>query len=458
MNRWNETWNNKNRSIIILFMILSVITPFVPAVLGILLIAILLYMIKDIPLHKCNYYLFIGVVISGFLGPYLALPAFPSFFLFRILIILHMVLFLFEKKDFKKLEPVKIPLILFIVWILYSIFSLLWTGSASLSLPAIYYQIESFYLVFAFVYYMDSFAKLKQILTWILIVYVLTIFIGLWEALTGNHLIYSAGNILSYGDTRPTGLLVNTNDYSSYLAFYVPALFLALFHKKTFFKTLIGIGALGVLVFLIFETESRSGLLAFSIVVILMLYKMVKQKIIFFFGLVMGSLVGAIILIAKHGEQLTTYFTGKVNSTDQRMFMYETIYRLCKEHYFLGVGIGVTPKYVFTALYGTSNIPVDMQQTMSAHNLWLSNLSDVGVIGFFPFVVLFFWLVAHALKLYVTSKHLLATIPICILVAFFAISIGSSSIFEMRVVWLGMGLALTIICLLEKNLELGGTT
>ncbi|EUJ22665.1 hypothetical protein [Listeria cornellensis] len=122
MNRWNETWNSKRTNVILIFIFLSMVVPLVPAILALLVIAILLYIIKDIPLKILNYYLFLGVVISGFLGPYLALPEFPSFFLFRVLIILHMVLFLFEKKDFKKLDRVKIPLILFIIWILYSIF------------------------------------------------------------------------------------------------------------------------------------------------------------------------------------------------------------------------------------------------------------------------------------------------------------------------------------------------
>lgn len=454
MNRWNETWNSKRTNVILVFIFLSIIVPFVPAILALLFIAIFLYIIKDIPLPILNYYLFLGVVISGFLGPYLALPEYPSFFLFRILIILHMLLFLFEKKDFKKLDRVKIPLILFIIWILYSIFSLLWTSSPALSIPAIYYQVESFYLMFAFVYYIDSLPKLKQVLMWILLIYIATISIGFWESMTGDHLKYSAGNILTYGDMRPTGLLVNTNDYSSYLAFYIPVLLLCLFYKKTIFKTLIGVASLGILLFIILETESRSGLIAFTVVVILTLYKIFNQKIIFFFGLFISTLIASSFLLVQHGAQLTTYFTGKADSTSQRAFMYETIFQLCKEHYFLGVGIGVTPKFVFTALYGTSNIPDSMQRTMSAHNLWLSNLSDVGVIGFFPLILLFIWFVFHAMKLYVQNKQLLAAIPICILVAFAAISIGSSSIFEMRIVWLGLGLALTIINLSEQKRNL----
>ncbi|EUJ25481.1 hypothetical protein [Listeria cornellensis] len=100
MNRWNETWNSKRTNVILIFIFLSMVVPLVPAILALLVIAILLYVIKDIPLKILNYYLFLGVVISGFLGPYLALPEFPSFFLFRVLIILHMVLFLFEKKGF----------------------------------------------------------------------------------------------------------------------------------------------------------------------------------------------------------------------------------------------------------------------------------------------------------------------------------------------------------------------
>ncbi|EUJ23353.1 O-Antigen Polymerase family protein [Listeria grandensis FSL F6-0971] len=443
----------QKKSLLISFLFLSVITPFFPALIGVLVIIILLYSIRDIPFQRINYYLFIGVVISGFFGPYLALPEFPSIFLFRVLIILHMICFLLEKKDFNKLGRVKIPLLLFAIWILYSIMSLLWTSAPALSLTAIYYQIESFYLILAFVYYIDNFAKLKQVVIWMVGIYVLTIFIGLGESFTGHHLKYSAGNILSYGDTRPTGLLVNTNDYSSYLAFYVPFLMLCLFQKRSGLKMCTGIGALMALTFLILQTESRSGLVAFAVVVVLTLYKLFAHKVLFFFGVFMTAFASLTLFLVKNSAQVNEYFHGKVNSTNQRIFIYETIWRLCQEHHYLGVGIGVTPKFVFTALYGTANIPMGMQQTMSAHNLWLSNLSDVGLLGIFPFILCFLWFLIHAMKVYAANQGLLSATPLCILIAFMAISVGSSSIFEMRVVWLGMGLALTIIHLLTKERE-----
>lgn len=449
-----KTLKKGETGLIALFVAVSLLIPFVPFVVAVVAVGILLYLIKDIGVSKINYYLFLSVVISGFLGPYLAIPGFENLFLFRLLIPLHFLLFLFEKKDFKKMTRMKVPLVLFATWILYSTLSLLWSQSIALSLPAIYYQMESFYLIFMFVYYIDSFPKLKQMMTWILVIYVVTVIIGLWESITGNHLKYSSGNFLSYGDTRATGFLFNTNDYSSYLAFYLPLLLLFLTSKKSIVKMIIATISLGALLFIILETESRSGLVAFVIVVILTCYKIFEQKIIFLSSLILSVLAGIVFFLAKSGGiGMLAYFTGKVASNLERATMYREVLELCKEYNFLGVGIGVTPKFLYTALYGSTNLPSVENQVISAHNLWLSNLADVGIIGILPFILFSLWMVVNAVKLYFQNKSVIAAIPLCIIVAFIAISVGSSSIFEMRIAWIGLGLALTIIHLLQNKKE-----
>ncbi|EUJ30961.1 O-Antigen polymerase family protein [Listeria floridensis FSL S10-1187] len=436
--------------IILLFLAMSMILPIYPIAIILVVGIAFLYFIRQVSIAKINYVLFIVVVISGFWGPYLAVPGYPSLFLFRFALILHLLLFLFEKKDLKKLDRVKLPLILFAIWIIYAIVTLLWSGSISMSLNAIYFQFESFYLVFMMIYYIDSFAKLKQILIWVLGTYLLTIGIGFYENITGNHLAQSAGSQNGFLDTRPTGFMVNTNDYSSYLTFYFSLLSVFMLRNKKLFGAALWVAGTVALFYLIVETNSRSGLVAFVIIVVLVLYKVLSKN--YFAVLAVGAtLIGSIVYVvskkmsAGSTSNAISYFSDKQNSTDERMFMYNFVWNLIKDNHFLGVGSGVTPKYMFVALFGTTNIDLSSKQTFGAHNFWLSNLSDVGILGIMPFAALFIFMSYYSIKIFITERNMLSLVPLCILISFAASSIGSSSIFEMRVVWIGMGFALMII-------------
>ncbi|EMG29426.1 O-antigen polymerase family protein [Listeria fleischmannii subsp. fleischmannii LU2006-1] len=272
--------------------------------------------------------------------------------------------------------------------------------------------------------------------------------------MSGNHLWYSGLSENGYPDFRPTGLLTNTNDFSSYLSIYFPAFIYLLLQKKTWVRTFIALSSAAVLFFLVVATESRTGLIAFLITIVLIIIKLYTKQIALFLFFIGTCVVSISLLVMKLFQtQEFSYFVGKQTSTDQRLLIYETALNVAKESHFLGVGMGVVPKYIFEALYGTVNISANITQTMSAHNFWLAQLADIGVLGLACFLIFFVWLLHQAVKLFFTEKGLLAGLPLCIIIAFIAISIGSSSIFEMRVVWLGIGLALAIVHLNLKKKE-----
>ncbi len=438
-------------SIFILVSIVAAVYPFI--ILPAIAIGLCILLANTL-LKRITRFLFAIVVIAAILGPYLSVPGMGGLFLFRIAILLHFLLFVFEKKDWQFLKAIKVPLLAIGAWIAFSVVTLIWSQDLQLSLRAIYFQLESFYLIFLVVYYVRQIKELKKLLYWIMPPFLLSIGVGCYEMLTGNHLWYSSLAENGYPDSRPTGLLTNTNDFSSYLSIYFPLFIYLLLQKNTWWRWLIALSSTGVLFSLVIASESRTGLLAFGITLLLIVFKLFSKLvsgILLFIGI---NLVSIFLLVMQLiGKQEFSYLVGKETSTDQRLLIYETALNVARDSHFLGVGIGVVPNYIFQALYGTVNIPDDMQQTMSAHNFWLATLADVGIIGLCCVLFFFIWLLVYACRQFVNEKGLLAGIPLSILIAFIAISIGSSSIFEMRVVWLGIGIALAIVHLNLRKKE-----
>lgn len=437
-----------------LFILISIICAIYPLIiLPVLLIGLCIF-IMDVQLRRITRFLFVIVVIAAIFGPYLSIPGFGGLFLFRVALLLHFVLFLFEKKDWAWLSKLKVPFLAFSLWILFSIITLIWSQDMQLSLRAIYFQLESLYLIFIIVYYVRQVKNLEKLFFWIMPPFLLSIGVGCYEMLTGNHLWYSSLSENGYPDYRPTGLLTNTNDFSSYLSIYFPIFVYLLLKKNSWWRWLIVLSSAAVLFSLVVASESRTGLFACGVTLLLIVIKLFSKQIVGILLFISMNLIGIYLLFMKLIEkQEFSYLVGKETSTDQRMLIYETALNVAKDSHFLGVGIGVVPNYIFQALYGTVNIPIQMQQTMSAHNFWLATLADVGILGLCCVLFFFSWLFFFAVKLFVSKKGLLAGVPLCILMAFIAISIGSSSIFEMRVVWLGIGIALAIIHLNLRGKE-----
>ncbi|WP_163654759.1 O-antigen ligase [Listeria sp. PSOL-1] len=446
----------KKFNIIALFICFTILTAIYPLAIIPCLALAGVWLMSGVALTKINHFLFYGIIIAAFFGSYLSIPALPNIFLFRILLFLHFILFLFEKKDWQRFRNLKMPFICFACWVLYSLVTLIWSQDISLSLRAIYFQFESFYLIILVVYYIRSFSDLEKLFKVILPIFILAVLVGCYETITGSHLFYSTGVTLGNWDHRPTGFLFNTNDYSSFLSMYFPIAIYFLLKKINFLRVGLSLLCGGVVFYLVIATESRTGLVAFAVVTLIIIVKSFHKVIVGFVFFILSCFIGIYALLAPYTTNIDlAYFTEKEASTDQRVLIYETLLNLIKENHFLGVGMGVVPKYIFTQLYGTVNIPANMQQTMGAHNFFLANLADVGIIGVCFFLLFFLWLSYQSIKTFFKKKALVYSIPLSVIITFLTVSVGSSSIFEMRVVWIGLGIALVIIQLYlkERNSE-----
>lgn len=437
-----------NLLIALVILIYSSITVFFPIIIVVMPMIIVVAFFRNLSREYLLFYLFIGVVISGVGGPYLAIPGLNQLFLFRILMWVHIGLFLISKKNYFLLERARVFMCLMSCWIIYSTITLLWAENISLGVSAVYFQFESIYIMFFCIYHFYTWERLNKLLYLLTITYIITVFIGLYEVYTGWHLKYSSGHLLGYLDYRPTGMMVNTNDFAGYLAIYLSICSIYLLKKKSVNSYLITICMIIIVGYLIIESHSRTAFISFSLISCLLLLKCLKPFISFviFYGLLLLIAIKQFYNSNIHmSNQLVQTFKDKNASTNERTFIYETILNLMKQNYFMGVGVGNTPTYVFHSLYGFINIDSSITNTMGAHNFWLSILSDVGFIGFLPVFLFFLLFFVSSIHFFVISHSQTSVIPLGVFIGFLGSSVGSSSIFEMRVIWIALGIGLSIL-------------
>lgn len=447
-------YRKSNILMTIFILIFSSVAIVFPLTLGILPITLGIIFFKNIEIDKFLFNLFIAVVLSGIGGPYLAMPGLSQLFLFRVLMWCHIGLFMLSKKEYVRIEKLKGFILLMSGWIFYSMISLIWARNVSLGISSIYFQFESVYILFFCAYHFIGFRQLNKLLFFVTLTYSGTLLIGMYEALTGWHLKYSSGNLLGYLDYRPTGMLVNTNDFAGYLVIYMSICSMYLLQKKTLISYIIMAFMVATVGFLIIETHSRTAFLSYSLICFLMMVKCIKPIFSFLVIYAGGLLVSMKYLYFSHlseATQLVQTFSDKEASTNERAYIYEFVLSLIKSRWFMGVGAGNTPLYVFNALYGSTNVDLSTSNTMATHNFWLSVLSDIGFLGSVPIFSFFLLFLVYSLYLMFTNKAFNACVPLSIMIGFIGSSVGSSSIFEMRVIWIALGIGMSILFIEKKE-------
>ncbi|GKQ43356.1 hypothetical protein RD055328_12790 [Companilactobacillus sp. RD055328] len=403
--------------------------------------------------HNLDYYLFLVVLVAAFWGPYLAIPGLSSLFLFRLLLPLHLLLFLFGKNKMTVNKELRYVILGLGIWILFSTISIFWSDYPVNSLSALYFEFEITYFIMFAIYYFNSEVKIRQVAKLLSLNYFLILCYSLiGEYFMNVHLKFSTAYLSGY-DTRPTGMFVNTNDFAAFISMYLVVLLLA-FDDKTI-KGKIGLIitipiVLVVNLLLIIQTNSRTGFVAFIVILLLLVIKYIKLQ--------NGIIVITIMTLAWIFQQdaysvldikelivrVESTFHGKMDSTAERLKIYRYALDSIIKHP-LGVGVGSSQKDVFYLLNGYMNLPPAASQSMGMHNFLLAILFDTGFVGLFGFLVVLIYMGFHSIRLYFKRTEYIFCYPLLTLVGFISVSVGSSSIFEMRTVWIAFGLAAAII-------------
>lgn len=428
---------------------LSVIIPY-GFILLILFITLLVFII--VPLKKLLFYIWIGIFISSFFGAYLGIPGSENIFLFRILLLLHFLFFLFlPEKKLSNLGSVKWLFFILAAWFFGFSLTLFWSDSLNASLRYIYYIFELIYLIFLVTYYLSSkkmFFLFSKIVT---VIYLLEMFLGFLEVLTGFHLPQSGAFVYDTATSafQPTGLLFNTNDYAFLLVVFFPIVF----WRLTYLKKLYCFISLSVIsagsIYLVISTYSRLGLLIFGIMIIAILVTYFSKWSIFI-GAWITFIATSILLFSpsilfKMRRVIIATFTDKGASTSDRMERYNTLWQIIKDTNLMGVGAGNTPIKLQQYRIGYAQI----QETILApHNFWLEVIADGGLLGAFPIL---FFLALLLMSMYYgwimrkQNSTLFIILPVLLTLTFLVSAVALSTVIDKRYLWIAIGMAVAVV-------------
>lgn len=424
--------------------------PFGFLALPFLLVVIFIFL--PIHIEKFTTALSFVILFSGFFGSYLGIPGNENIFLFRLLIPIHLFLFLFfVKKDWLRLRSVKVFLFLFIAFFIGMMATGFWAPQLGQSFRYLYFIFEWVYVIFLCIYYIQNEKIYYRLTQWLTVLYIGILMIGVWESLTGNHLSQSGS--LFYETTtsafQPTAFQFNTNDFASLITIFFPIVMMSIttWKKKLIMLSgLLGVGSVSL--YLVIMTNSRLAIVVLIVEIFVLLLGWSKiWSFLAIYVLGMGALLVSTFhesgFVQKLLGMVTNSFTEKGDSTSERMQMYQASWNMIKESRFMGIGAGNLPIRLDEYMYGFERLS---DNYWAPHNYWLEALANGGLLAFIPLLTFFIGYLIVAIRYWVKEKYsAVSAIPLLIGIAFVAASIGLSSTIDKRHLSLGIGMGLAIL-------------
>ncbi|WP_218923807.1 O-antigen ligase family protein [Bacillus wiedmannii] len=274
--------------------------------------------------------------------------------------------------------------------------------------------------------------------------------IGMIEVWTGWHMKLSGANV--YVTTtikyQPTGFLYNPNDFAIVLCMFFPIVMGYISSLQIKGKQIIQMVVVCLTIFLVVSTYSRIAMICLVVNILVFLFYEFKKRGIYVLFLSLPVLFIWCTYSAS-GNQLARKaydsFTQKGTSTDAREELYQTIWKICQDSYFQGVGAGNLPVRLNEYLLGYTE-SMDTRFT-AGHNFWLETIGNIGMIGFSAMCLFILLYSVSALRTFTVRKHRIQhVIPILLLLGFLGSSIGLSTILEKRFLWFMLAFG---ICLMQ---------
>ena len=382
---------------------------------------------------------------ATFIGRYLSVSIINLSNLFSLLL----MFFVFRQFLKGRFNNIKGYIVFFIFMIMYSLFTIIWSKYSAIGMT-IFLPLVTGFTCMAFVASLDYkslslFLRSMSIFTYIILV------IALYEIFFGSYILFDNSNFIyvlnKYGFHYPGVAFANPNDLAQYLVCVVPIILAKQFDEKKVFSYII---IFLVTLFILFNTNSRFSIIsAFVIMFGYFIVFLSKNKLILKRGLFTGVLLYVLInLLSVIGIDLKTfgildnfllidtsmdYFTG-------RSVLYAKAFDLGVENLLLGSGLGGS--YAVT--------------TIGTHNMFLFIFSDLGItfaLGFVLFLFSLFIQLYNYRKLKLFNFHL-ASIMLSFLVAFPIISSMSSANEQRKIIWLMLGLMLSVLSNYKEKTKL----
>ena len=179
------------------------------------------------------------------------------------------------------------------------------------------------------------------------------------------------------------GIFANPNDDAYAIAILVPIAF-ALMHKSRWAIRAALLGIIGIYTMGVFVTYSRGGLLGLFAMACLIGW---KQKSALLRTVMIAALAGSLVLAGLFWER-NQDFSNIQNDTTfrQRIATIVAGILMWEDHPFLGVG--PNSSLVAYPLYVPKTLDCGCQAQLIIHNSFVQVLSEVGILGFLPFMAL----------------------------------------------------------------------
>lgn len=256
----------------------------------------------------------------------------------------------------------------------------------------------------------------------------LTLIIGWWELVTGNHLVVLWDHFLD----RVTVNYFNPNNYSFLLSVSIPIIIYWVQKKYMFYK-LIGLFMFFSSLYFVYINGSRLSILVLLLFLFIYLSKiLIKKKELFIFFIILLVLFITSNLARNIYELLETLET-ESNSTSigSRNYLYKETWKTFLQHPF-GVGPGKVDSYMYD---------------LNPHNFWLEVLANYGIFIFVG-LTLFYIIIIYRLFKIINSKGVEASNsfhPILwSILIFIPTSFAPSSIMTFGITWFILGLMVSV--------------
>jgi teichuronic acid biosynthesis protein TuaE len=418
-----------------------------------------------IDFHKIAKILTITLYPAGILGMSVFAYDLGPFHIFpyRILIPLIWLLFVFLFiRDRIELDlrstRVKMFGLFLLIWLIYSLISILWAIDKDSALRNVMFLFLSFSVITFSVVFLKTVDDLYVIFILWLVFLGVTLLLGISETIFGYHLPLSRfyQTQKAFYLFTPTGVFYNPNNFATFLSLSAPFLLSSFFFSEKLLFRLFSLGSFFVLLYVMVSTGSRSNFLAlilvmmYFIVVVFSSLRRRKELVLLISGFILLLVVFKEKIIAEFGSLVTSFqaipnqIANPTRSIGIRINLIRNGFSFLVTTWGFGVGAGNFERWMQTqAEFATKHI-------INAHNWFLEVLVNYGMIIFVGYLLLYFGMILQIVRVLKTHwhDHKMRVIGVAILgglVGFSFAAMSPSSIIAFRPHWLIFAFGLAYI-------------
>ncbi|OJG49874.1 O-antigen ligase family protein [Enterococcus gallinarum] len=379
----------------------------------------------------------------------------------QVLLLLGFFIFI-TMKIFSKKKTIffNLPSYVLLFWLLYSLFSLLWTNeNIFVFLTSFRFLFVGFVTTLMFSQMINTYGKFKFFLSALTLVVLFHNIMGWREYLTGKYLFVSDEYRSLYQSLRlPTSTFYNTNDLSTFLAISSFFILLYIVLNKNFKVRIFLIATYISSLTLVILSGSRANLLGYLMgISFLGLYNFVfksltLKKLFALFSVI--SVCIFLIFIYVNINLSTTFLSDMQNKTSDltRINLIKNGFIFLKNSKFLGVGLGN-----IELMMETNNI-FPTFGTFPIHNWWFEILVSSGIIVFLIYISLYLKMYVSSFRSFIKIENLILKncflIFVALLIAFVFTSISTSNLLTRGWFWMLHSLIFsTYVFLMEEKNE-----